>query len=107
MGEVLVRRDEDGRLVGFTLQGMQKDTTASASAVHLLRATVASVSSYLYIRPTFSAGKEFVLTIDRSDPHLDREIDAIMETLLIGLKMLEKEYPHDLVVREAGAKVRV
>jgi len=107
MGEVLVKRDEDNRLAGFTLQGMQADTTASASAIHLLRATVASVSGYLHIRANFSTGKEFLLTIDRSDPHLNREIDAIMETLLIGLKMLAEEYPHDLVVREARAEVRV
>jgi len=102
-----VKRDENNRLIGFTLQGAKTKTIASASAIHLLRATAASVSDYLHARLRFSEGKEFLLTIDPGDHHLKREIDAIMETLLIGLKMLEEEYPYDLVVREAEAEVRV
>jgi uncharacterized protein YsxB (DUF464 family) len=47
------------------------------------------------------------LAIDRCDTHLDRELDAVLETLVIGLRMLEREYPADLVVEEPAVGVEV
>jgi len=45
--------------------------------------------------------------IDRSDSHLDREIDAVLETIILGLRMVEREFPTDLVVQEATIGVEV
>jgi uncharacterized protein YsxB (DUF464 family) len=39
--------------------------------------------------------------------HLNREIDAIMETLVIGLKQLAIEYAQDLVVHEETMGIQV
>ena len=45
--------------------------------------------------------------MDRSDPFLDRELDAILETMVLGLKALERDRPGRLVVHEAGMDVKV
>jgi hypothetical protein len=47
------------------------------------------------------------LLINRNDLHLDRELDAILETLVIGLKLLAEDHPGDLVVEEASVGVEV
>lgn len=75
--------------------------------LQLLRAADASMSEYLHLTPEFKVGKEISLIIDRGDPHLNREIDAIMETVVVGFKMLAEEYRDDLVVHEAPAMIRV
>ncbi len=107
MGEALIHRDDRGRIVGLTLRDVGPSTAAGASAGHFLQAASASLSEYLHV--PVAVGDEFGgnLTIDRSDTHLDREIDAVLETLIIGLRMLEREYPSDLVVQEATVGIEV
>ena len=107
MGEAIIHRDDRGRIVGLTLRDVGPSTIAGTSAGHFVRAVSASLSEYLHV--PVAIGEEVVadLTIDRSDTHLDREIDAVLETLLIGLRMLEQEYPADLVVQEATVGVEV
>lgn len=107
MGEILVQRDEQNRIVGLTGREMEEGSLSTMSTLHFLRATTASMRDYLRLDPDFSIGEEIRLLVDRSDPHLNREIDAIMETLVIGLKMLEKDYPGDFVVHEATVGIQV
>ena len=107
MGEVVVQRDESNRILGLTSKDMGEGTLANMSAMHFLRAAVASMTEYLHVSPGFSVGEEISLEVKRSDLHLNREIDAIMETLVIGLKLLAKEYPDDLVVQEATVEIQV
>lgn len=107
MGEILIQRDEQNRILGLTGRGMEEGSLATTSTLHILQATISSMIDYLHVAPDFSVGNELRLVVDRSDPHLNREIDAIMETLVIGLKMLAKEYPGDFVVHEATVSVRV
>jgi len=105
--EIIIQRDEQNRILGLTGRGMEEGSIATTSTLHFLQATISSMTDYLHVVPDFSVGKELRLVVDRSDPHLNREIDAIMETLVIGLKMLAKEYPGDFVVHEATVSVRV
>jgi len=107
VGEALVHRDERGRIVGLTLRDVDSSTAAGTSANHFVLAASASLSEYLHAPVTDSGGSDAGFAIDRSDTHLDREIDAVLETLVIGLRMLEREYPSDLVVQEATIGVEV
>jgi hypothetical protein len=81
-------------------------TIAGTSAGHFLQAVSASLSEYLHV-PVVGGDLGGDLMIDRSDTHLDREIDAILETLVIGLRMLEREHPSDLVVQDARVGIEV
>jgi uncharacterized protein YsxB (DUF464 family) len=107
MGEIVIQRDERNRVLGLTSRGMVEGTLATTSAFHFLRAAVASMTKYLHVSPDFSVGEEIYLGVKRSDLHLNREIDAIMETLVMGLKILAEEYPDDLVVHEATIGIQV
>ncbi len=107
MGEILVQRDEKNRVFGLIGREMEEGNPAMMGVLQLLRAADASMSEYLHLAPKFKVDKEISLIIDRSDPHLNREIDAIMETIVVGFKMLAEEYRDDLVVHEAPAMIRV
>lgn len=107
MGEIFVQRDEKNRIFGLVGREMETGSPATIGALQFLRAADASMTEYLHLSPEFKVDKEISLIIDRSDPHLNREIDAIMETIVVGFKMLAEEYPDDLVVHEAPAMIRV
>jgi hypothetical protein len=47
------------------------------------------------------------LGIDRRAQHLDREIDAILATMGSGLRLVERDYPAELVVHDATVGVEV
>lgn len=107
MGEIIVSRDEHNRILELNGEGIDRGTPAGAQAVRFLQASVSSMTDYLHLAPAYSLGKHVQLSIDRSAPHLNREIDAIMETLVIGLKQLAMEYEEDLVVHEATVGIQV
>ena len=75
--------------------------------VLLLRAASASLSEYLHVALESAFSDEMYLAVDRSDPHLDRELDAVLETVILGFRLIEKEYPEDVVVHEATEGVEV
>lgn len=107
MGEIIVSRDEHNRILGLTGQGIDTDTPTGDAALRFLQASVSAMTDYLHLAPDYALGSEMHLSIDRSAPHLNREIDAIMETLVIGLTQLAAEDAQDLVVHEATAGIRV
>jgi len=107
LGEILIQRDETNRITGLVVRDLAMETIAGASAFHLLQAVIGSLTDYLHVPVESSQSDATYLTIDRSDPHLDRELDAVLATLVRGLKMLEKEYPNDLLVQEATIGVEV
>ena len=107
MGEILVQRDDQGRILALTGREIPTGGQAAASLFLLLQAGVASMVDYLHVDPEFEMGEGVRLVVDRSDPHLHREIDSIMETLVIGLRILAKEFPKELVVQDATVGIRV
>ncbi len=107
MGEARIHRDDRGRIVGMTLRDMGLSNPATATALHFLHAASTSLVEYLHVPVGEPEDGDAGLTIDRGDSHLDREIDAILETLAIGLRMLERDDPADLVVHEATVGVEV
>ena len=107
MGEAVIHRDDRGRVVGVALRDVEPSTMAGASANSFVGAVAASLSEYLHAPIIGAEVGDAGITVDRSDTHLDREIDAILETLVIGLKMLERQHPADLVVQDATIGVEV
>ena len=107
MEEILVQRDEQNRIVGLAARGGEEGSIAMMSTLQFLRAAVAAMTEYLHVDPDFSVGEEIELVVNRSDPHLNREIDAIMETLVIGFRILAAEHPNGVVVHEATVELKV
>jgi len=107
LGEFLIQRDESNRVTGLVVRDLRMETIAGACAFYLLQAAVGSLTDYLHVPVESTESDATYLTIDRSDSHLDRELDAVLATLVQGLKMLEKEYPDDLLVQEATIGVEV
>ncbi len=107
MGEIVVSRDEHNRILGLNGQGIDCSSGPGVAALRFIEASVASMTGYLHLAPGYSAGKVMTLSVDRSAPHLNREIDAIMETLVIGLKQLAIEYAQDLAVHEETVGIQV
>ena len=107
MGEIVVQRDDRGRIVGLVMRDLEEGSVATSSSQHFLQAVSESLTQYLHVPAETSLTDEAFLSIDRKDAHLDRELDAVLETLVIGFRMLEKEYPSDLVVHEATVGVEV
>lgn len=107
MGEAVIQRDERGRIVGLTMQADGMSASAKASATTLLKAVSESLTDYLHVAVEASFADEMSLEIDRSDQHLDREIDAILSTMGSGLRFVEREFPTELMVHDATVGVEV
>lgn len=107
MGEAVIQRDERGRIIGLTMQAEGMSAPAKAVTTNLLRAVSESLTEYLHVTVESSFEDEMYLEIDRSDQHLDREIDAILATMGKGLRLVEREYPTELMVHDATVGVEV
>ncbi|UCF09696.1 MAG: hypothetical protein JSW65_06440 [Candidatus Bipolaricaulota bacterium] len=107
MAEILIQRDENSRIISVVVRDLGAASDAITGVDRFLRAVVAAMNDYLHVHAEVQVGDEWHLEIDRADQHLSREIDAILETLLIGLNMLAEEYPADLALRESGLGVQV
>lgn len=107
MGEkIVLHRDANGRIVGVSMADVDPTSISGTCSTILLRAAAETLREYIHVAVDQPSDKE--LSIDRADVHLDREIDAILETLHIGLLIVEKEYPSELAISEAedvGIKV--
>jgi len=106
MVEVLIERDEEGRVQAVALRG--DDSPEALAAAALVEAPVLGMRHYLHLTPeAYREGDTFRFRVDRSDIFLDREIDAILETMVLGLRSLERDRPDKLAVREIGLDVKV
>ncbi len=107
MGEVLVQRDEANRIVGFVARGLSPEMLPGIGVFQLLRAGSAALTEYLHVPTDSSLSEEMYIAVDRSDPHLTREVDAVLEMLAIGFRLLERDCPDDLIVHDAAVGVEV
>lgn len=106
MVEVLIERDESGRVQSVILVGEESPEGLAASL--LVEAPVLGMKRYLHLDPGFSReGQNLRFQVDRSDVFLDREVDAILETMVLGLRALEQERPGRVAVRDVGLDVKV
>jgi len=107
VGEIRIQRDERNHVTGLTVRDVDGNTPAGAGTSLLLKATTTSLVDYLHVPVQSTVSDGDIISVDRCDAHLDREIDAILETLVIGLKLLESEHPNDLSIEEATVAVEV
>ncbi|MFN3346793.1 MAG: hypothetical protein ACK42E_03160 [Candidatus Bipolaricaulaceae bacterium] len=106
MVEVLIERDEEGRVQVVTLYG--DDSPEGLAAAMLVEAPVLGMKNYLHLDPEVSReGTVLRYRVDRSDIFLDRELDAILETMVLGLRALAQDRPGKVAVREVGLDVLV
>jgi hypothetical protein len=80
---------------------------ARRKTTYLLRSVSEALSEYLHVPVESSFDEDMNLAIDRGDQHLDREIDAILATVGSGLRIVEREYPAELMVKDATVGVEV
>jgi len=107
VGEAVIHQDERGRVVGVSMQADGMSALAKASATTLLRAVAESLAEYLHVSVEISFENEMSLEVDRRDQYLDREIDAVLATMISGLRLVERDYPAELMVHEATVGVEV
>lgn len=104
MVNVVVERDEEGRVQMVTLNGDESAEGLVAAA--LVEAPILGLREYLHLDPAVTKdGHAVRFEVDRSDFFLDREIDAVVETMVLGLRALARE--GRIAVHEVGASVRV
>jgi len=108
MIEVSIYRDAEGRIQEITQSSSQMAESAeTAQAVWLLLRTAAiGLQDYLKLNPQLTGDADgFRCRVER-DSLLNREIDAILETALLGLKELAESYADQLVVKEIAGPVK-
>jgi len=104
---VEVHRDPGGKVSEFRAQFAVEPRELSASVSVLLRTAVLGLERYLRLEPEVEEGeRSFRCRLER-ESFLSREIDAILETMVLGLRELEREYPEELEVQELTSDVRV
>jgi len=107
VGEAVIHRDERGRVVGVSMQAEGMSASVKASTTTLLRAVAESLAEYLHVSVEMSFSDDMSLEVDRRNQYLDREIDAILATMRSGLRLVERDYPAELMVHEATVGVEV
>jgi uncharacterized protein YsxB (DUF464 family) len=111
MIKVEIVRDEDGKVSEFRSKGHNgfdaddKDIVC-AGASALLQTTVLGLESYLRLDPEVEHEKGWLSCKLERDVYLNREIDALVETMILGLRALENSYPDHIQVEEVS-NVRV
>jgi uncharacterized protein (DUF2267 family) len=107
VGEIVIGRDERGRIVELTFRPEDAAEPARTSALHLMRAVVESLREYLHVEVGSTFGEHVSIEIDRRDQYLDREIDAVLVTAVHGLRIVEREFPDELIVSDASVEAEV
>jgi hypothetical protein len=107
LGEILVQRDDTNRVMGIAVRGIRQVTTLGMTVSTLLEAVATSLEEYLHVSVESSFGTDMRLVVDRGDPHLDRELDAILETLVVGFRLLERDHAKSVTLHEETVGVEV
>lgn len=113
MIEIKVYRDEEGRIQEILRAGPPEEelpvelAPADAGITLLLRTAASGLEQYLKLNPKLeSEAGQFRCRVER-DYLLNREIDAILETVLLGLKDLAQSYADYVAVKEVPGAIKV
>jgi len=112
MTEIEILRDEQGKIYEFRSKGHTgydeegKDIVCAGVSA-LLQTAVLGLEDYLKLEPKLEQEKGWLRCILERDYFLNREIDAILETLVLGLRQLEGKYPEHIKVEEVSSDVVV
>lgn len=113
MIEVKIYRDEEGRIQEILRTGPPDEelppelAPADAGITLLLRTAAGGLEKYLKLNPKVeSEVGQFRCRVER-DYLLNREIDAILETVLLGLKEIAQAYGNYVEVKEVPSEIKV
>ncbi len=113
MMEVEIVRDSEGRIQELRCQGEIPESVAEegryveVGVTTLLRTAVLGLREYLKLDPEVEDEPERLVLRLKRDYLLNREIDAILETMLLGLRAMERRYPNFLTLKDVPSGVRV
>lgn len=112
MIKVEIIRDEDGKVCEFSSNGHngfdeEGETIVGAGASALLQTSVLGLESYLRLHPEVEYEKGWLRCKLERDDYLNREIDALVETMILGLRALEESYPNHIELEEVFNDVKV
>ncbi len=107
MVDVAIERDSDGRIQAITVHGGE-DTAEGLAASVLVDGSLLTLREYLHLAPEVKVESDSRhVVIDRSDMFLDREIDAVLEVVLRGLRTLQRRRPDMLELRDVSLDIKV
>jgi len=113
MIQVEISRDEDRRIQEIRWVGPDESQSdadllaAEVSVTTLLHTAKVGLERYLKLDPEIENElEEWVMRLKR-DQLLNREIDAVLETMLLGLYEIERKYGDYLTVKDTTAQVSV
>jgi len=109
MIEVEVYRDNEGKICEFRRrkEGFSEEHPLQVSVSSLVQTAIIGLEDYLKLEPEVKEEEGWLQCKLEREYFLNREIDAILETMVLGLRALERDYPEYLEVREVGSDVKV
>jgi uncharacterized protein YsxB (DUF464 family) len=113
MMEVEILRDPEGRIQELRLHGEipadepEEGRYVEVGVSMLLKAAVLGLREYLRLTPEVEDDPDRLVLRLKRDSLLNREIDAVLETTLLGLKAIEKRYANYLEIKEVPSGVKV
>jgi uncharacterized protein YsxB (DUF464 family) len=112
MTSVEILRDPEGKICEFRSRGHTGYTEAGRDLVcagvsSILQTAVWGLEEYLKLKTTVEQEKGHLYCQLERDIFLNREIDAILETMVLGLRAMEREYPEYLKIEEVVGNVKV
>jgi hypothetical protein len=110
MTSVEILRDADGKICEFRSRGHTGYAEAGRDLVcagvsSILQTAVLGLEEYLKLSCKVEQEKGHLSCQLERDIFLNREIDAILETMVLGLRAIEREYPQYLKVEEVVGHV--
>lgn len=106
---VEVYRDSAGKICEFRSRkgAFAPEHPLQVSVEALVQTAIIGLEDYLKLEPGVKEEEGWLQCRLERESFLNREIDAILETMVLGLRALEREYPESLEIREVGAGVKV
>jgi len=107
---VEVYRDSEGKICEFRRLkegGLSEEHPLQVSVSSLVQTAIIGLEDYLKLEPQVEEEGSYLQCKLEREYFLNREIDAILETMILGLRALERDYPGFLEVREVGSDVKV
>ncbi len=110
MIEIEVYRDGEGKICEFRSRrgkDIPEEVSLQVSVSSLVDTAIIGLEDYLKLQPEVKQEEGWLQCKLEREYFLNREIDAILETMVLGLRSLERDYPTDLEIREVGSNVKV
>lgn len=112
MTSVEIVRDAEGKICEFRSRGHtgyaeEGRDLVCAGVSAIVQTAVLGLEEYLKLKPKVEQEKGYLSCQLERDIFLNREIDAILETMVLGLRAIEREHPEYLKVEEVVGNVNV